>query len=342
MKELQLDVAVTRGDLVESIHHVHATVVDVRGTTLAAARDSSYVTYWRSCAKPFQVMPLLESDAADALGWEDPQIAVACGSHGGEPEHVALVTEMLADLALEEGDLACGPHEPLSARGLRAMRDSGELPNRLHNNCSGKHAAMLARAVTAGWASGGYEKAEHEVQRSALEMVSRWTGVPSGAILSGIDGCGVPVFGLPLKAMALAYARLGSAASRGEEVPARVLTAMTQNPFLVGGTERFDTLLIEETQGRVIAKVGAEGVHSFCAPEMGIGGAIKVLDGALRAQHVALLHLLYTLGLLGDTIPARLAEFLRRPLRNTRGDIVGAIGPLSDLAAMHIRATPEN
>jgi L-asparaginase II len=278
-------------------------------------------------------MPLVESGGFDELRWGDDQLALACASHGGEPEHVAIAERMLSDLGLEEGDLACGPHEPLSARGLRALRDSGDLPNRLHNNCSGKHTAMLARAVTAGWASGGYEKPEHEVQRSALAMVSRWTSVPSASLVSGIDGCGVPVVGMPLTAMALAYARLGKAYHGGEEVPTRVLGAMARQPFFVGGTERFDTVLIEESEGAILSKVGAEGVHSFCVPELGIGGAIKVADGALRAQHVALVHLLESLDLFSGGIPPRLAEFMRRPIRNTRGDDVGEIRPLEDCAA---------
>ena len=327
MKRLQLDVVVTRADLAESTHLVHGVVVDVNGNLLAAARDPHFVSYWRSCAKPFQVMPLLESDAFDSLGWEEPQLAVACGSHGGEPEHVAVVSAMLGDINLEEGDLACGPHDPLSARGLRAMRETTELPSRLHNNCSGKHAAMLARAVTAGWPHGGYEQADHAVQRSVLEMISRWTGSAPSAIVKGIDGCGVPVFGMPLDVMALAYARLGAAAARGEEIPERVISAMRLHPFMVGGSERFDTVLIEETEGKVIAKVGAEGVHSFCIPELGIGAAVKVLDGATRAQHSAVVHLLTAIGAL-ESVGPRLQDFLTRTVRNTRGDVVGELMPL--------------
>ena len=178
MRTFQLDIEVTRGDLVESRHHVHAVVVDEREAVVASARDADMVTHWRSCAKPFQVMPFLESGGFDELGWDDQALALACASHGGEPEHVAIAADMLQDLDLEEGDLACGPHEPLSSRGARIVRESGTRPTRLHNNCSGKHAAMLARARTAGWAVGGYERAGHEVQRSILETVERWTNVP--------------------------------------------------------------------------------------------------------------------------------------------------------------------
>src|SRR5690348_2308583 len=148
MKSFELDVIVTRGAGIESRHRVDAAIVDDTGALIGAARDPSYVTLWRSCAKPFQVMPLLESGGFDSLGWGDDQLALACASHGGEPEHIVLAEAMLGEIGMEEGDLACGPHEPLSARGVRALRDSGARPTRLHNNCSGKHAAMLARAHT--------------------------------------------------------------------------------------------------------------------------------------------------------------------------------------------------
>jgi hypothetical protein len=164
MDQLSLDVIVTRGALMESRHHVHAAVVNASGTLIAAARDPELVTHWRSSAKPFQIMPLIESGGFDALAWGDDQLALGCASHGGEPEHVAIADGMLTSIGMEEGDLACGPHEPLSQRGQRALRESGERPTRLHNNCSGKHAAMLARAHTAGWSTFGYERADEREQ----------------------------------------------------------------------------------------------------------------------------------------------------------------------------------
>ncbi len=327
MQLYEIDVVATRGEFVESRHAVHAAVVDARGTLRGAAHDSSTVTYWRSCAKPFQVMPLLRSGGFDAAGWGDDELALACASHGGEPEHVALATSMLADLDLEEGDLACGPQEPLSARGARIVRETGARPTRLHNNCSGKHAAMLASARQRGVATTGYECQPHPVQRAALASVAEWTQLPTGAIGQAVDGCGVVVFNLPLDRMALAYARLASAAEGHEDVPSRVVNAMTTRPFLVGGTDRFDTVLMEETKGRVLAKVGAEGVHSVALLDRAMGVAIKVADGAQRAQFPALLRLLQHLDALPADLPPRLAEFMRRPVRDSRGAIVGEVRP---------------
>src|SRR5690349_18714326 len=211
MRKFDLDILVTRGSGIESRHRVHAAVVDANGALVAASREPDTVTMWRSCAKPFQVMPLISSGGFDEVGWGDDELALACASHGGEPEHVAIAESMLRDLGLEEGDLACGPHDPLSPRGARIIRDSGVRPTRLHNNCSGKHAAMLARAHHAGWTLAGYEREDHPVQNSVLDEIARWTDVPAPEIIQAVDGCGVVVFGLSLEAMARAYARFAAA-----------------------------------------------------------------------------------------------------------------------------------
>ena len=329
MPDIDLDVVVTRGSGPESRHRVHAAVVDASGRLVASARDPLMVTMWRSCAKPFQVIPLIASGGFDEYGWGDDELALACASHGGEPEHVAVAESMLRDLGLEEGDLACGPHEPLSPRGARIVRESGTRPTRLHNNCSGKHAAMLARAHFSGWSLAGYEGHEHPVQLAVLDEVARWTSVPAENILRAVDGCGVTVFGLPLQAMALAYARLADAARRGEEIAARIARAIVTRPFLFGGTDRFDSLVVEESSGRVIPKVGAEGVHSVAILDRGLGLAIKVEDGASRAQYPSVLHLLQHLGALPGQLSPQLAEYARARVRNTRGEVVGEVAPIA-------------
>jgi L-asparaginase II len=327
MKTLELDVVATRGADVESFHRIHAAAVNGDGSVIAAARDGSLLTWWRSCAKPFQVMPLLESGGFDALRWGDDQLALACASHGGEPEHVALAGRMLTDLGLEEGDLACGPHEPLAARGQQIVRESGAQLTRLHNNCSGKHAAMLARAHTAGWPTIGYERREHPVQRSCHEVVAHWAGMPAAEVPQAVDGCGVVVFAMRLDRMALAWARLAQAMRDGHDVASRIYRAMAGRPFLVGGSDRFDSILIEETEGRAIPKVGAEGVHSVAVPEQGLGITVKAEDGAQRAQYPALLRALQHFDVLPATLPPRLEEFMHRPIRNTRGEVVGEVRP---------------
>jgi L-asparaginase II len=325
MRPLSLDVVVTRGASIESRHRVHAAVVGPGDNVIAVARDPSLVTMWRSCAKLFQVMPLLSSGGFDEIGWGDEELVLACASHGGEPEHIAIADRMLASIGREEGDLACGPHEPLSARGAKLARESGRPFSRVMNNCSGKHAAMLARATTAGWPTHGYERTDHSVQRGCLAEVATWSGVPIDDMPIAVDGCGVTVMALPLSAMALAYSRWGQAVEVGDELPARTAAAIRKYPFLIGGTERFDTVLLEETGGRAISKEGAEGMHSISVPSMGLGFALKVEDGALRAQHIAVLRALQLLDVLPETLTPRLAEWAAKAIRNTRGEVVGEI-----------------
>jgi L-asparaginase II len=274
-------------------------------------------------------MPLLESGGFDRVGWGDDQLALACASHGGEPEHVAVAEAMLASIGMEQGDLACGPHDPLAQRGQKFLRDSGSRPTRLHNNCSGKHAAMLAHAHTNAWPAYGYERREHQVQRDALAEVAKWAGVDPSRIVMSVDGCGCVEFALPLEPMARAYARLADAARRSNETSSRIVHAMQTRPFLVGGTDRFDSALIEATKGKVIAKIGAEGVHSVAIIDEGIGIAIKVEDGAQRAQFPAVLSVLQHYHVLPKTLPPRLAEFMQRALRNTRGEVIGEVRPAS-------------
>jgi L-asparaginase II len=332
IKAYELDVVVTRGEGTESEHRVHAAVVGEGDELLGAARDADAFTFWRSCAKPFQVLPFLASGGFDALGWGDEQLAISCASHGGEPEHVALVERMLHDIDLEEGDLACGPHDPSSQRGAKILRETGERSTRIHNNCSGKHTAMLALARHKGWSTNGYERREHHVQRGILHEIALWADVPCSRITQAVDGCGVVVFGMTLERMARAYSRFAVAAGRGEEFPRRVINAMSTHPFLVGGTDRIDSALIGESHGAVVSKVGAEGVHCAMIVDRGIGIALKVEDGAQRAQVPALLRLLQELDALPSQLSPRLSEWLRKPVRNTRGECVGEVVVRSELA----------
>ena len=332
MRTLSLDVVATRGALVESRHAVHAAVIrsGPSGDELvASAGDPHTVSFWRSCAKPFQVLPLLRDGGFDRARWGDDELALACGSHGGEPEHVALAARMLDTLGLEEGDLACGPQEPLAARGARLLRDSGMRATRLHNNCSGKHAAMLARAVGCDVPAAGYEREEHPVQRACTREIANWTGIAEPDLITAVDGCGVVVYGLSLVGMARAYARLARAAREGVDEPARVLHAMRTRPFLVGGTDRFDSVVSEATDGRVVAKIGAEGIHSVAVVDEDIGIVIKVADGSTRAQYPAILRALQQFGVLDAPLPPPLADWLIRPVRNTRGAAVGEVRPFA-------------
>ena len=182
---------VIRGGTVESAHRGHLIVLDGRGETVTAVGDPNAVTFFRSAAKPFQALPCITSGAADTFGFSDEEVALACASHSGEPRHVRIAALMLERVGLNEAHLHCGAHLPFSEKESERMLRAGEYATQLHNNCSGKHAAMLAYAHTAGWPKVGYERTGHDVQRCCLESVAKWTGLTPDEIGQAVDGCGV-------------------------------------------------------------------------------------------------------------------------------------------------------
>ena len=314
-----------RGTMVEAWHEVHVAVVDRQGHLVATAGDPTLVTFWRSAAKPFQALPLVSDGGVERFRLTSEEVAVACASHSSEPGQVARVREFLAKLDLSERDLLCGPHQPLSERVAEEYERHGVRLTAVYSNCSGKHAAMLALARHHGWPTAGYTRPDHPVQQRCLAEVSHWTGVPPGAIQTAVDGCGVVCFGVPLVQMALAYARLGAGVETGaqaenEEPAPRVVAAMLAHPELIAGAGRPCTELMHAHPGRLVTKVGAEGLYCALLVEEGWGVALKVADGHATAAALAIAAVLEELGL--GPRPATLAP---RPNVNTRGETVGEL-----------------
>ncbi|MBO2522132.1 MAG: L-asparaginase [Firmicutes bacterium] len=332
-----ITVLVTRGDLVESVHQVDAVVADAEGGVLAACGQAGLLTYWRSAAKPFQALPLIRKAAEEGIAFSDEEIAVMCASHSGEPRHVQVVAGLLARFGLGEEHLQCGAHPPYHEPSAVALWRSGESPRRIHNNCSGKHAGMLIFAKLLGADLSTYLDPGHPVQQAILDAVELFTAELRREIAVSVDGCGAPVFGLALSGMATAYARLAASAPAGpaaglfDEATAgaarRIVEAMTSQPFLVAGTGRVCTALMEHLGPRVVAKGGAEGIYCVGLPEMGLGIALKARDGAGRATGPAILEILAALGVLDQAGPAAEAlEAYRSPeVRNVEGRPVGRI-----------------
>jgi L-asparaginase II len=318
-------VDVWRGPMVESRHALSVAVVDGSGDLLASAGHISESVFARSAVKPLQALPLVEEDVLAGFGLGEPALALACASHSGEPRHVEIARAMLQAIGLDESALACGPQWPFHEASTRALRDSGHEPGRIHNNCSGKHAGMLALAVANGWATNGYHEISHPVQQRMLGEMARWAGTPVKEIAVAVDGCGVATFALPLARLGGAFARLATAARSGDRGPARVLDAMARHPELVAGTGRLCTQLMQATGGRIIAKVGAEGVYCAAVMDEGVGVALKVKDGAKRAAEPALLEVLRVLGLLSSSESKELERYARPIVRNTRGEAVGEL-----------------
>jgi L-asparaginase II len=324
-------VFVYRGDLVESQHRVSFCVVRPDGRTVAASGDPSLVTFWRSAAKPFQAVPIITEGAAAGYGISDAELALACASHNGEPRHVAVAHELLRRSGATVDDLVCGPHPSLNDAVAKEMARRGEAPTRAHSNCSGKHAGMIALGRWKGWGSAGYERPGHDVQRRCLAEVARWADLHETMVDHATDGCGVPSFALPLHHMAVAYARLAAAAAGDDgpgapadarEAAARLVAAIRADPFLLAGTARLDTDLVTASEGRVLAKVGAEGVYCAAIPDLRLGLALKVEDGAWRALAPALLALLEQVA---PGCAPGLDAWRTPTLKNTRGAVVGEV-----------------
>lgn len=324
-------VEVRRGGAVESRHTVSVAVADGTGQLRARAGDAELVTFARSAIKPLQALPLVDDGVAERFGFGAAEIALACASHGGESFHVDVALGMLRRIGLDEHALACGSHPPMHDATAQRLREVGRAPTRIHNNCSGKHAGMLALARAHNWPVAGYHEIDHPVQQRMLQEVVRWSGVPPEDVIIAVDGCGVATFALPLSGMARAFGGLAAAARRGEKAPATIVRSMATYPEYVGGTDRLCTELTRASAGRIIAKVGAEGVYCAAVPGAELGIALKVEDGARRAAEPALLAVLHALGVLSDDEFGVLARFAEPVVRNTRGENVGELRAIVEL-----------
>ena len=329
-------VVVKRGSITESRHRGHIVVVEPDGKIIAVAGSPETVTFLRSSAKPFQALPMLVSGAAERFGFTDREVALVCGSHNGEPVHTELVASMLRKIGLGPESLQCGAQEPYGVEAAEALRARGEQPNQLHNNCSGKHAGMLALALHLGAPIDNYVSAENPVQIAIGEAISRFSEIKTTDMAVAVDGCAAPIFGITVKAMALAYARLVAPPStfdrQTQEACARIVRVMGEHPELIGGTsDRLDTELMRAAPQRLISKVGAEGVYTAGIPPCeewpnGLGLALKIEDGDdRRARPTVVVESLRQLGILRDQSLEAVAKYAFFPVTNRRGDIVGEI-----------------
>lgn len=331
-------VEVTRGGITESRHRGHIVAAEPNGNITAYLGAPETVTYLRSSAKPHQAIPLIVSGAADRFGFTEREIALACASHSGEPIHTEIAASMLRRIGLGPEALKCGVHEPFSPEEASRLREKGEKPNVLQNNCSGKHAGMLALALHLGAPTETYDEPTNPVQLAIGKTVAQFAGIAIEDIAVGTDGCGVPVFGITVKAMALMYARLVSTPPEFDEQTgnacARIVAAMTSYPELIGGTsERLDTEIMRAAPGRLVSKVGAEGVYTVgvlpCKDwPRGLGLALKIEDGDdHRARPTVVIESLRQLGILENESLEAVARYAFFPVRNRRGDVVGEVTP---------------
>ena len=337
-------VELQRGAMVESVHRGRIAIVDADGALAAALGDIDAPVYPRSAVKALQALPLVESGAADRLALTDAELAIACASHNGEDAHVATAAGMLAKAGVDEAVLECGAHWPYLDTTVRALAVAGRGPTALHNNCSGKHAGFVCLGcILAGGQElrlfqRGYVLPDHPVMREVSDALGAATGTDLANAPRGIDGCSIPTYGIPLRALALGFARFGSGVGLREghaRAARRLRAAVAAHPFMVAGTGRFDTRVMKHFGERVFCKVGAEAVYCAALPEVGLGVAIKIDDGnTARAAEVAMAAVIEACMALDDADAAFVRGLSDVPQRNWNGIEFGRLRAAAALRAL--------
>ncbi|CAN7433070.1 asparaginase [Mesorhizobium amorphae] len=328
-------VEVLRGAVVESGHRGAVSVFDADGKPVWELGDAARPVFPRSAVKAIQALPLVESGAADAYGFGDRELALACASHSGQPAHAELADAMLAKAGLDRTALECGAHWPMDHDATVALARTGGMPNPLHNNCSGKHAGFLCTCVHVGIAHRGYVKAGHAFQEMVRDAMQAVTGAAHDVDHCGTDGCSIPTYAVPLKNFALGFARMATGAGF-EPVRAkaakRLFAACMAEPFLVAGTGRADVALMQAALGRIFVKTGAEGVYCGAVPELGLGIALKCDDGAGRAAEAMIAAVLAKLLRADEALAAKLIEQANPAIESRIGAKVGSLRPTAALS----------
>jgi len=319
-------VEIMRGPITESAHVVSACAVDSTGEPILAVGDIESPVFLRSSAKPFIAAAAVRAGVVERFSLEPREIAVMAASHSGEPFHVAAVRSILAKIGLDESALQCGPHAPYNAAAAKALADRGERFSAIHNNCSGKHAGILALCVLRNCDPSTYMEPPNAAEREILEFCARMTGDAVADFKLGVDGCGIPVFAVSPLHGARAFMRLATLESidspdaRALEV---VRDAMLAYPLYIAGTGEFDSILMEASGGAIACKGGAEAVHGDAVLSSGAGLLIKVHDGGRRAVAPAVLTLLDALDAVDLRANETLAILAAPPIRNRVGRVVG-------------------
>jgi L-asparaginase II len=331
-------VEVTRGGVVESRHRGAFVVSDASGKIVHAGGDPDMPVYPRSAAKPLQALPLIETGAADRFALTDAEIALACASHKGEPRHVSAVKAWLSRIGLSPDALECGTQMPRTAEAANAVIREGTALDAAYHNCSGKHTGFLTACVHCGNDPKGYIEPEHPAQLRVTKALSEMTGADLAHIVRGRDGCGIPVFYMPLRSLAVGMARLADP-SRLEPDRAtaarRILDAMAAQPFYVNGTDGFTTEVMRVAPATVRAKGGYEGVYTAALPAQGLGIALKIDDGAMRGAECAMANILKGLGCFTPAQEETLTPFIHAEIRTNAGRPAGDVRPTEALAFSH-------
>jgi L-asparaginase II len=312
---------VTRAGTVESQHRGAFVVMDRDQRIVLSAGDIKRPIFPRSAIKAFQALPLIESGAAKAFELTEAEIALACSSHNGEDVHVTTALSTLRKCGCSEQHLECGAHWPSERKSANALVLAGKKPSALHNNCSGKHAGMIAACMHLGFNPKSYVEQNHPLQQAIARRMGEQCDVDLKKVPVGIDGCSVPTWAYPLQNMALGFARL---AAPDCEEGIIITGAARSHPYLIAGSERFDTKIMQAVP-RLFIKIGAEGVFGGCIPHAGLGFSLKCDDGAIRGAEVAISGILAALPVWTKDENAAIFKFTNEAIVNWQTKRVGEI-----------------
>ncbi len=324
-------VEITRGDIVERIHCGHIVVVDDSKKIIYSKGDPYKFTFMRSSAKPVQAMPLIISGAAEHFNFTDEEIAIMCASHYAETNHLEILYSIMDKIRVKESDLLCGDATSLKpSHAFHLARKN--LPDRqLFNDCSGKHLGMLAYTLFKKRSIKNYLDTEHKTQQDILRTFADFCEYPMEKISLGIDGCSAPVFALPLYNMALSYLKLSNTSLLNKSIQThanRIFDAMTTHPEMVAGSDGFCTELMRITKGKMIGKIGAEGVYCIGIKDRELALAVKIEDGNMSVLSSVVIEVLHHLNVLTQHEREQLEPFRVRKNLNDRQTVVGFQRPI--------------
>ncbi len=319
-------VEVNRGEVLESFHRGVICIVDQDNKILYSQGDTQQVCYPRSALKFFQQIPLLTSGAVEHFGFNEKEIALFCGSHNGEQEHVETVRGILAKIGLDESHLLCGPQMPTLKEDANALIKNDLPPLRIHNNCSGKHAGFLAYCVYKNWSTADYIDPKHALHQEILDVIADFHHYPKSQIQQGIDGCSAPIFAFPVYNQAVAYKNLVHPAQFDESVQKACNTmvdAIVKYPGMIAGKKRYCSDLMRLSEGKLIGKTGADGVYSIGIRDLNYGVCIKVDDGKMGPQYNIAQAVIEQLGILSEAANKELRSYVHQENKNFGGLVTG-------------------
>lgn len=328
-------VHVYRGAIVENIHRGDIVVSDWEGNILKSVGDTRKLTFLRSAAKPFLALNTILSGAADFYRFDDEELAVMCASHRGEPCHIEVLARISGKMSIKLENLHCGITEPFSRSSAINVYKSGGALTPLHCNCSGKHLGMLSVCMVKGYPLENYYSITHPVQQEDLGILAEFSGLDRSDIITGVDGCTVPVHGMPLYNMALAYARFAKPDALGSKylsAVSRLHNAIVSNPAMLSGKNSFCTDLITAGRTNIIGKIGADGVYCMSLPEKGIGVAVKIEDGDMRSCIIAAANVLKQMSLISLGQCEALSRYLISPVLDNYKNKIGEYRAVFDIS----------